>query len=108
MIAACKNYLLSLVRAYHKRLFSQGKCRRTSFNPVCSSRKLGYGDSHLDRRRNESPMSATELENIAVVLVAPQMPEDIRGAAWAMDNGAFRRRDHLNHHTNYHKPYDLK
>lgn len=53
-------------------------------------------------------MSATEMENIAVVLVAPQMPEYIRGAAWAMDNRVFRLRDNLNEYINYHKPFDLK
>jgi tRNA C32,U32 (ribose-2'-O)-methylase TrmJ len=36
------------------------------------------------------------MANIAVVLVEPQIPENIGAAARAMNNMGFRPRDHLN------------
>jgi tRNA(Leu) C34 or U34 (ribose-2'-O)-methylase TrmL len=53
-------------------------------------------------------MGTTHMANIAVVLVEPQIPENIGAAARAMNNMGFRLYDHLNFHTNYHKPFDLK
>jgi hypothetical protein len=55
-----------------------------------------------------SLMGATHMANIAVVLVEPQIPENIGAAARTMNNMGFRLYDHLNFHTNYHKPFDLK